>query len=335
MPRRTRRPRPGRPRSTPRPRRPPLRRRWVVVGRAGGAGAGRLRGRRDGGARHSSARLARSVGPPCSQWRRWWASHQATGRSQPGNTQPPSRTASDLRCAAETTRVVRPRSSGSDGVPPRAGGSSAIAARRLPTSPPASSLPLPSSRRWRATTTRVSAASQASRRTVSAGSGPAKPPSPPGRPDWPSRLASSTVTVSWGRTPPVWGSWLPSSARRASSNSASARRCDPLRSSSAVLGRASGSNAASSVSPASASSSPSTAIMPSIVADTHRPRRWCCRRTRTSAASGSATSHRWATTRRSRGGSSRRAASTSTGSAAAAVGPGRSWVPPASTAACA
>jgi hypothetical protein len=32
-------------------------------------------------------------GPPSSQWARWWPSHQARGRAQSGTTQPPSRTA--------------------------------------------------------------------------------------------------------------------------------------------------------------------------------------------------------------------------------------------------
>jgi hypothetical protein len=62
--------------------------------------------------RHNRARLARSVGPPCSQCRRWWASHQAWGRWQPGNIQPPSRTARAARWAAVTTRLLRPTSSG-------------------------------------------------------------------------------------------------------------------------------------------------------------------------------------------------------------------------------
>ena len=35
-------------------------------------------------ARQSRARLARSVGPPWSQWRRWWASHQAQGSGAVG-----------------------------------------------------------------------------------------------------------------------------------------------------------------------------------------------------------------------------------------------------------
>jgi len=60
--------------------------------------------------------------------------------------------------------------------------------------------------RSRVTSTRVTVASQASRRAVSAGSGPTQPPSAPGSPGSPSRLASSIVTVTWGRTPPVCGS---------------------------------------------------------------------------------------------------------------------------------
>ena len=86
-------------------------------------------------ARQNRARLARSVGPPWSQWRRWWASHQARGRSQSGKTQPPSRTARAVRWAGWTTRVARPTSSGWVGAPPRVGGSRAIAARSRAASP--------------------------------------------------------------------------------------------------------------------------------------------------------------------------------------------------------
>jgi hypothetical protein len=224
-------------------------------------------------------------GPPCSQWRRWWASHQAGGRSQPGNTQPPSRTTSAVRWAGETARVARPTSSGWVAGPPRPGGSTASAAWRRSASPPAAPVSdpgwwwpwwlSPQSAAWpsrwsRVTSTRVTAASQASRRAVSTGSGPTQPPSPPGSPGcWPSRLASSTVMVTCGRTPPLLGSRPPARARRASSVSASARRCDPLRSSSALAGRASGSSAVSRVSPASGSSSPSMATIPARVADSH------------------------------------------------------------------
>jgi hypothetical protein len=48
------------------------------------------------------------------------------------------------------------------------------------------------------------------------------------------------ATSSWGRTPPDWGSWPASRARRASSTRASARRCSPLRGSSALAGRGPG-----------------------------------------------------------------------------------------------
>jgi hypothetical protein len=195
------------------------------------------------------------------------------------------------------------------GAPPRAGGSSAIAAcsraGRSPVwsavgpswvgwwlgwpgsaswswwwwvamSPAVTSSPWVSLLWWRVTSTRVTAASQASRRTVSVGSGPTQPAFPPGMPGWPSRLARSMVTVSWGRTPPLVGSRPPSSARRANSVNASARRCDALRSS-ALAGRARGSRAASRVWPASGSSSPSMATIPSKEGETHSPRRSCSR----------------------------------------------------------
>jgi hypothetical protein len=93
----------------------------------------------------------------------------------------------------------------------------------------------------------------------------------------PRRVSTSTVTVSWGRTPPVWGSWPLSRLRRASSARASARRWPALRSSVAPLGRARGSSAACRIRPASGSNSPSTATMPSRVATSHRPRCWCRR----------------------------------------------------------
>jgi hypothetical protein len=139
------------------------------------------------------------------------------------------------------------------------------------------------------------------------------------------------VTVSCGRTPPVWGSRPLSRARRASSARASARRWLPLRASLASTGRARGSRAASSSWPASGSKNPSTATIPSKVGASHTPRRVCRRSSSRSVPSGSAARHRWAMTRRSRGGSSRRAASTSTGSASAVTGSERSWVPWAST----
>ena len=65
---------------------------------------------------------------------------------------------------------------------------------------------------WRVTSTRVTAPSQASRRQASGSRGPAQPSSPPTAPGWPRRLSRSTITLSWGRTPPVWGSRPPSRA---------------------------------------------------------------------------------------------------------------------------
>jgi hypothetical protein len=109
--------------------------------------------------------------------------------------------------------------------------------------------------------------------------GPTPPASPP-RPGWPRRLSRSTVTVSWGRTPPVCGSRPLSRLRRANSARASARRCPAVRVSWASWGRANGSRAASRVWPASGSSSPWRATMPSQVGDSHNPRCWCCRWTR-------------------------------------------------------
>ena len=126
---------------------------------------------------------------------------------------------------------------------------------------------------WRLTSTRVTAPSQASRRHAAGANGPAHPASPPRPPGWPRRLSRSTVTSSWGRTPPALGNPPPSNTRRANSVRASAVRWPPLRPSPAPAGRARGSRAASRVVPASGSSSPSTATMPSKVGDNHTPRR--------------------------------------------------------------
>ena len=79
-----------------------------------------------------------SVGPPSAQCTMWWPSHQPGGRSQPGNTQPRSRRVSARRWAGVTARAARPTSMGS-------------------LRPPS--------------TTGMMRASQASRRTVSAGDG--------------------------------------------------------------------------------------------------------------------------------------------------------------------
>src|SRR5664279_354626 len=56
-----------------------------------------------------------SATPPSTQCRRWWASVNAGGRSQPGQTHPPSRTTSARRWAGLTSRTLRPRSSTSLG----------------------------------------------------------------------------------------------------------------------------------------------------------------------------------------------------------------------------
>ena len=59
------------------------------------------------------------------------------------------------------------------------------------------------------------AASQASRRHPSGPAAPRPPGLPPRRPGSPSRLSRSTVTSSWGRTPPALGNPPPSRARAA------------------------------------------------------------------------------------------------------------------------
>jgi hypothetical protein len=93
---------------------------------------------------------------------------------------------------------------------------------------------------WRLTTTRVTVPSQARRRHASGASGPAQPTWPPTPPERLSRLSSSTVTSSWGRTPPACGNRPPSNARRANSANASAVRWPPLRVSWASAGRGQG-----------------------------------------------------------------------------------------------
>ena len=151
-------------------------------------------------ARQSRARLARSVGPPWSQWRRWWASHQARGRYSRGRH---SRRRG--RPGRGVGRVGRPgwsgRPPGLGGGATSTGGSRAIAARsRAPAPPPRPGRCVPVagwrwvvddwlllgagvvagvavSLGWRVTSTRVTALSQASRRQASGSRGPASPTS--------------------------------------------------------------------------------------------------------------------------------------------------------------
>jgi hypothetical protein len=56
----------------------------------------------------SSAIESRLVGPPLDQWMVWWAWVQPMGVSQPGNTQPPSRTRRARCCAGVAVRTARP-----------------------------------------------------------------------------------------------------------------------------------------------------------------------------------------------------------------------------------
>ena len=61
---------------------------------------------------HSITRFARSVAPPALQATTWWTSVPSGGQAQPGTMQPPSRTASALRCAGVASRWARPTSNG-------------------------------------------------------------------------------------------------------------------------------------------------------------------------------------------------------------------------------
>ena len=185
---------------------------------------------------------------------------------------------------------------------------------------------------WRVTRTRVMVPSQANRRHASGSKGPAQPSSPPKAPGRPSRLSRSTVTASWGRTPPVCGNRPASSARRANSARASAVRWLPLR-----------------VSWASAGGGPAAPTPP---AASGRPRAPAARpRPPCRPGSGSATppAAHGAPRRPARPPQGRRPAGDGQGPAAAAAGPaepaastrtgsasavrwsGRSWVPWAST----
>ena len=58
----------------------------------------------------SRAALLRSVGPPSTQCLTWWASHHDAGVWQPGKVQCRSRSHSACTCAGVKSRLVRPRS---------------------------------------------------------------------------------------------------------------------------------------------------------------------------------------------------------------------------------
>ncbi len=62
--------------------------------------------------RQSSTPLSWLVLPPSSQDRMWWACVQDTGRSQPGQAQPRSRTSRAVRSGPVNSRRVRPTSRG-------------------------------------------------------------------------------------------------------------------------------------------------------------------------------------------------------------------------------
>ena len=202
------------------------------------------------------------------------------GRSQPATAQPPSRTTRAARWAAETTRLARPPPAAGSGHPqgpgkpgrrrPEPGRQAAIAAGFVAGSCwPVGMEPSWWLVGWRLTRTRVTAPSRPAAGTPRgpAGRDRRSPPRPPG--------AKQAVQVHGHQQlgPHPTGPRQPAGfkLRRASSARASARRWLPLRSSSALAGRASGSNAASRLWPASGSSRPLTATMPSQVAASHNP----------------------------------------------------------------
>ena len=167
---------------------------------------------------------------------------------------------------------------------------------------------------------------------ASGSSGPAQPTSPPRGPWRPTRLSRSTVTVSWGRTPPAWGAGPP--PRRGGPTRPGRQRCAGCRCG-CRWRRLGGPTApgppAGSDRPRAPTTHPRRPSRPRSEPAT-APAGHDAARSR-STPSGSATSCRCPRTRRSRGGSSRQAASTSTGSASAVTCPGRAWVPWANTAA--
>ena len=308
-------------------------------------------------ARQSRARFARSVGPPWSQWRRWWASHQAQGSGAVGE---------------DTAAVADGQGAALGGLDDPGGpsdlqglgggaaqgrgqqGHGGLEPARQPVGPvrvvgfwvvpqrsgrgvaggawPPGSWPgwwWPGG--WRVTRTRVTAPSQASRRQASGSSGPAQPTSPPTAWGWPSRLSRSTITLSCGRTPPVWGSRPPS--RGGGPTRPGHQRCVGCRS--GCRGRRLGGptvpgRPADSGRPRAPTAHPPPPCRqrsgPATTPGGHdaAPDRDRRRRGRRPGAGGPVS-------RRSRPGSSCRAASTSTGSASTVTWSGRCWVPAAST----
>jgi hypothetical protein len=177
---------------------------------------------------HSRVRLARSVGPPSSQWTRWWPSHQARGRSQSGGRHSRCR-GWPGRCVGWGDDPAGPGPGpGLAGAPPRTGSSRVRAARSRSASPASPSGSPGAVARWapwqarggrgvavaagvvavvvvgvvgwRLTRTRVRAPSQASRRQASGGQGRHAAGLAAEGVGWPRRLSSSTITLSWGRT---------------------------------------------------------------------------------------------------------------------------------------
>jgi hypothetical protein len=216
-------------------------------------------------ARHTRARLERSVGPPCSQWRRWWASHQARGALAAGEHLAAVADGQgsslggldDPAAAADLQRLAggRPGPAGAGSWPSGAvrpgplcgrgrGGPGGRWGREGDRGRGGRRGPHGGGGRWVAGDQDPGDGPVTSQPPAGLGvQGPLSVSPPRGVRPW--RLSRSTVTVSWGRTPPVWGRWPPSRARRANSARASARPWLPLPGSLALVGRVSGSRAAS------------------------------------------------------------------------------------------
>ena len=90
---------------------------------------------------HRGMALARSVFPPCCQGFRWCNSHQAMGLSQPWVAQVSWVLVMAMRWAWVNSRLVRPRSRGTD-VPPRTMGMIPALQASLRASPAESRVPV-------------------------------------------------------------------------------------------------------------------------------------------------------------------------------------------------
>ena len=312
-------------------------------------------------ARHTRARLARSVGPPWSQWRRWWASHQARGPvavgqdtaavadgqggalgglddpagpadlQRLGGRTPEDRGEQGRRGPQPGRQPVGPRSPAA-GVP--AGGwiGCPVSGRGLLVVLGAGVVAgVVLARVWRVTRTRVTAPSQASRWQASGSSGPG----PADLPTQPHRAAEEAVQVHGDRQ---LGADPTGLGEPAALQAAAGQLGQGIGAALAAAAGVLGVGGAGQRLQRGQQGLAGLGLQQPVDGDHALPGRGQPQPSpllaplgQRSAPSGSATSRRWPRTRRSRGGSSRRAASTSTGSASAVTWSGRSWVPWAST----